>query len=670
MNKLYQETSPYLLQHATNPVHWLAYNNSSLTLAKQTNKLIIISIGYSTCHWCHVMEHESFENREVADLMNQHFVSIKVDREEMPDIDAFYMKSVQLMTNQGGWPLNVVCLPDGRPIWGGTYFSKEKWCDALTQLSALYQSKPNTALEYAEQLHQGISVLSAAPSLVTENNFDFAPLLDKWKKSFDWEYGGYSRTPKFMMPTNLLFLQNYGLLKEDTSLLEYVDLTLTKMAWGGLFDTIEGGFSRYSVDDRWHIPHFEKMLYDNAQLLQVYADAYKRTQNTLYKEVIEKTIQFIETNWKNNYGGYYSAYDADSLNAKGQLVEGEFYVWTIDELEAIISTNFDIFSTLYNINSFGYWEDEKYVLIQNNSIEAIAKYYNKSTDEIHQLKQKWEQELLTYRIKRKHPRIDNKALLSWNAMYITGLLDSYTALSEPTYLTRAKTLFSFIQIHLMDNETQELYHNFINGNKTPIKAYFDDYAFFIQACIQLYECTAEESYLRIAKQQTDYCLDNFFDENAMFFFLNAKTQAYVTRIFETEDNVIPSSNAIMCINLLKLGVLFENNYYTKLAKTMNGTMCSQVDYPSAYSHWLLANLYIEHPQELTIVANDALELSLNLRKENITHSFIFPVQTESSIPYLSKYTINQTVNSQYYLCTNSTCLKPENNPSFLTNHKL
>lgn len=262
MNLLHLESSPYLLQHANNPIYWKAWNKETLTRAEQEDKLIIISIGYSTCHWCHVMEKESFENQEVADIMNQHFISIKVDREELPHLDNFYMKAIQIMTKQGGWPLNVVCLPDGRPIWGGTYFKKEAWMDSLAQLHRLYIEKRDTVLDFATQLQEGISILSQAPIAQEESRFNTDLVLENWKKSFDWEYGGYTRAPKFMMPTNLIYLQKKGVLHRDQQLLEYIDLTLTRMAWGGLFDTVEGGFSRYSVDHKWHIPHFEKMLYD------------------------------------------------------------------------------------------------------------------------------------------------------------------------------------------------------------------------------------------------------------------------------------------------------------------------------------------------------------------------------------------------------------------------
>lgn len=307
MNELHTETSPYLLQHASNPVHWKAWNSATLEQAQKENKLIIISIGYSACHWCHVMEHESFENEEVASLMNTHFVNIKIDREERPDIDAIYMKAVQIMTGQGGWPMNIVALPNGKPIWGGTYFKKADWTNSLEKLQELYINNLQTILDYAEQLATGIHTISM-PILEKPNIHKecIEELIQKWTKSFDWEYGGMARAPKFMMPTNYEFLLRYGFQNHNQNILDFVYLTLTKMAYGGLFDTVGGGFSRYSVDLKWHIPHFEKMLYDNGQLVTLYANAYKLKQNPLFKEVIEKTLFFVEKEWLTPEGCFYA----------------------------------------------------------------------------------------------------------------------------------------------------------------------------------------------------------------------------------------------------------------------------------------------------------------------------------------------------------------------------
>lgn len=655
MNELKHTSNPYLKQHATNPIHWKSWSPAVFEHAKAQNKLVIVSIGYSTCHWCHVMEEESFTNLDVAEQMNQHFISIKVDREEHPDVDSYYMKAVQLMTKQGGWPLNVVCLPDGRPIWGGTYFPKQTWLDSLGQLAKLYQNKPESTLDFAEKLQEGIYIMGLAPVANEEHRFNLELVLDKWKLSFDLEHGGYQRAPKFMMPTNLLYLQKYGDLKRDKALLHYVDLTLTHMAWGGVFDVIEGGFSRYSVDFKWHIPHFEKMLYDNAQLLSVYSDAYKRTQNPLYLEIITKTIRFIQTHWVSELGGAYSALDADSLAVDGTNKEGAYYVWTEADLRHILGSDFDLFAQVFNINDYGYWEEGNFVLIQNKSLVSIAAANNIDVFDLQQRKQKWEHLLVQERNQRPMPLLDDKIISSWNAMLITGLLDAYSASGNASYLQQAERINQYITTHLFDEE-KGLFHS-SHLQKVQTLGYLDDYAFYIQALLRLFEHTAKQAYIWEAKRLMDLSLDLFLDEKSKFFYFSQEQHAdLLLRSIETEDNVIPSSNAIMCQNLLHLGVVFEHRYYTELAQNMLEIMQSHLDYPSAYSQWLLAMLYAESPAELAVVGKNAREDSLRIQANLISKSFIFPIDEPSTIPYFEKYTINTT--TQYYLCENKHCLTP------------
>ncbi len=655
MNELHLTSNPYLQQHQTNPVFWKLWSEKTIQQAQQENKLIIVSIGYSTCHWCHVMERESFTDNEVAQVMNDNFISIKVDREEHPDVDAHYMKAVQLMTKQGGWPLNVVCLPNGKPIWGGTYFPKKTWIDSLLQLNELYKNKPEAAVEFAKKLDQGVYIMGLAPEKNEEKRFNKDILIENWKKSFDYEFGGYQRAPKFMMPTNLLYLQKLGVLDNDKSLLQYIDITLTRMAWGGIFDVVEGGFSRYSVDFKWHVPHFEKMLYDNAQLLSVYSDAYKRTANSLYKEIIEKTIKFITTNWITPEGASYSALDADSMDKNGQQKEGAFYVWTKEDLENILGDDFFAFSEVFNINDFGYWEENNYVLIQNQPINELAAKLNLTAETLVQKKQNWENKLFIERKKRATPFLDNKIITAWNAQLITGLLDAYSATKNTNYLAQAKNIQQYIQRYLF-NEENGLLHSSHN-NKATILGYLDDYAFYIQALINLYEHTAQTQYLEEAKQLLDNTLDLFLDIKSSFFYYNQEKQAkHITRSFETEDNVIPSSNAVLCMSLLKLSILFENEYYSAIAHQMLATITSQIDYPSAYSHWLLCLLYTESPAELSVVGKNSLEATLEIRENIICKTFIFPVNSTNSIPYLKKYEVKES--NEYYLCENKHCFTP------------
>lgn len=663
MNDLHNETSPYLLQHANNPVHWKAWNQKSLDFAKENDKLIIVSVGYSACHWCHVMEHETFEDSEAAAVMNQNFVSIKVDREERPDIDAVYMKAVQIMTGRGGWPMNVVCLPDGQPVWGGTYFRKGEWMDTLQQLQQLYRSDPEKMIDYAEKLHHGINSISLVHKPEDAEQFDsstLANLIEKWKKSFDWEFGGYSRAPKFMMPSNYSFLLRYAYQKKDRQLLEFVNLTLTKMAYGGLFDTIDGGFSRYSVDMKWHVPHFEKMLYDNGQLVSLYSDAYKLTKNPLYKEVIEKTLSFVSKELTNRDGGFYSALDADSLTVDNHLEEGAFYVWTKEELKAILKEDFELFSIIFNINEFGFWEEENYVLIQTESLEEIASQYKKDSSELHRKKHEWENLLYAEREKRKKPRLDDKCLTSWNALMLKGFVDAYKALGNKDYLNKALQNASFITENLWAPEGN-LLHSHKDGKNT-INAYLEDYCFVIDAFISLYEATLDEKWLHHSKQLADYCFDHFYDTTTDFFsFTSDIDAALITKHYELEDNVIPASNSVMANNLYKLAIYFDNPYYESTAQKMLGHILPNIDYPSAFSNWLHAFLnFSDENRELAVCGEQALSNILILQKDYLPNIVFSGSDKPSELPFLkSRFEEGKNL---YYVCQNKTCDLPSENP--------
>ena len=659
MNQLSQETSPYLLQHANNPVHWKAWNATSLAEAKEKNSLIIISIGYSACHWCHVMEHESFEDQEVANVMNANFISIKVDREERPDVDAVYMKAIQILSGRGGWPLNVVTLPDGRPIWGGTYFRKADWMETLDQLQQVYHSDPEKVIEYAQKLHQGIQSISIVENLKSETTVkqeDLIPLVEKWKEYFDWEFGGMSRSPKFMMPNNYHFLLRFAFQKNDMKLFDFVNLTLTRMAYGGIFDTVDGGFSRYSVDNKWHVPHFEKMLYDNGQLISLYSDAFKLTKNPLYKEVIKKTLSFVERELMNPEGGFYCALDADSLNPENHLEEGAFYVWTILELKTIIGDDFELFSQVFNINTFGLWEDENYVLIQNKSLKEIAKLNNIDIIILQEKKLIWEENLYINREKRSKPRLDDKCLTSWNGIMLKGFVDAYKALEDENYLLLALQNADFIIKNLWSSEGN-LFHNYKN-KKSTINGYLEDYCFVITAFISLYEVTFNEKWLINAKQLTDYSLEHFYDEKSGFFtFTSNLDEALITTHFETEDNVVPSSNAVMGKNLFLLSIYFENSYYEKVSQRMLQNIIPTVQYPSAYSNWMdLAMHYSEENTELAICGDSALIYSKKINTIYLPNVVLAGTLQVSNLPFLKdRFTANETL---FYLCQNKTCSAP------------
>lgn len=662
MNELNLETSPYLLQHANNPVHWKAWNEKTLALAKKENKLILISIGYSACHWCHVMEHESFENEEVATTMNAHFINIKIDREERPDIDAVYMKAVQIMTGRGGWPMNVVALPDGRPIWGGTYFRKNEWINSLEKLQEIYIQTPETILDYAEKLHEGLQSISIIPKTEATTDFNFEileKLIEKWQKSFDWDFGGMARAPKFMMPTNYEFLLRYAYQTNNSKLLEFVNLTLTKMAYGGLFDTVDGGFSRYSVDIKWHVPHFEKMLYDNGQLVSLYANAYKLTKNKLYKEVVEKTLNFIEKEWLTAEGSFFSALDADSLNKENHLEEGAFYVWTKTELQAILQEDFELFSEVFNVNEFGFWEHENYVLIQNQSLEQIAKQQNIAIETLEQKKKSWEQELYLEREKRSKPRLDDKCLTSWNAIMLKGFVDAYKALNDEKYLKIALQNANFI-IEKLWNADGNLFRTYKNGKAT-INGYLEDYVHVMEASISLYEVTFDEHWLLKTKDLVHHCLDYFYDEKEQFFrFTSRQDSDLITPHFEVEDNVIPAANSVMANVLFKLSIYFENSYFEKISQQMLQHIIPTIDYPSAFSNWLNLLLnFSEQQKEIAICGEKAIEFGLKINQHYFPNAIIAGNKNVSKLPFLeNRFVENETL---LYLCQNRTCQKPTDN---------
>lgn len=662
MNELAAETSPYLLQHANNPIYWKAWKPEILAEALKQDKLIIVSVGYSACHWCHVMEHESFEDNEVAAVMNAHYISIKVDREERPDVDATYMKAVQLMTSQGGWPMNVVLLPDGRPVWGGTYFRKEQWIETLQQLQDLFVTDRDKMEDYAVKLLEGINQLSLLPPNEEETLKDpsaIKPLVEKWAKSFDWDFGGYARAPKFMMPNNYQFLQRYGYQTSTQELLDFTNLTLTRMGWGGLFDTIGGGFSRYSVDMHWHVPHFEKMLYDNGQLMSLYAEAYKATGDTLYKEVIEKTHFFIATELTSPDGAFYSAWDADSFTLTGHKEEGAFYTWEKQDLKDLLSSDFEQFAVVFNINEFGFWENGQYVLIQTTATEELAKEFGITTEALQEKKVHWEKMLYTEREKRHKPGLDDKVLTSWNAIMLKGYADAYKATTDETYLKTALSNAHFICDKLWDSEGH-LWRTYKNGI-AKIKGFLEDYAHTADAFISLYQCTLDEKWLLYAKQLTDYGLEHFYDSKKQFFsFTEIAANQLVAPHYETEDNVIPASNSVIANVLYKLSILFDNAHYEKVALQMLYQMIPVMDYPSAFSNWL--NLWLDlsaQNKELAVCGENAAETIKEINAQYMPHVLVAGTGKDSVIPFLQNRFVKNSL--MFYVCQNKACNLPTDN---------
>lgn len=659
-NELINETSPYLLQHAHNPVNWKAWNDNTLNEAKTSNKLILISVGYASCHWCHVMEHESFEDSLVAQIMNKNFINIKVDREERPDVDQVYMNAVQLMTGSGGWPLNVVALPDGRPVWGGTYFKKEQWMSVLEQISEVYQENPQKLVKYADKLEAGIKSLDVV-SLNT-NDIEFkqefvSNAVNMWSESFDRIKGGTNRAPKFMMPNNLHFLLREAYQNNNTDLQGYVNLTLTKIAFGGVFDHVGGGFSRYSVDDKWHVPHFEKMLYDNAQLVSLYSDAYLITKNPLYKDVVFETLEFVKRELTDTNGTFYSSLDADSTTPSGELEEGAFYVWQEEELKKLLGDDFQHFANYYNINDYGLWEQNNYVLIRKDSDEVFSKKYEISVNEINKKKATWKKLLLKERAKRSRPRLDDKVLTSWNALMLNGYVDAYRVFDDVQFLNTAIKNAEFI-LNTQIKEDGGLYHNFKDGKST-INGYLEDYATVIDAYLSLYENTLDEKWLTTSRNLANYAFDHFFnDTSKMFYFTSDEDTKLVARSTEYRDNVIASSNSIMAKNLLRLSHYFDNEAYAETAKTMLHNVVPEIaEYPSTFSNWLDLMLnYTNNYYEVAIVGTDVTKKIKALNSYYLPNKLIIGSDSENNLPLLqNRYVEGKTL---IYVCVNKACKLP------------
>ncbi|MFM6976216.1 MAG: thioredoxin domain-containing protein [Sphingobacteriaceae bacterium] len=653
-NALLHETSPYLLQHANNPVEWYPWGEEALAKAKAENKLILVSIGYSACHWCHVMEHESFEDEAVAEIMNQHFVCIKIDREERPDIDQIYMYAVQLMTGSGGWPLNCICLPDQRPIYGGTYFRKEDWKKLLLNLAAFWSEKPTEAEDYAVKLTEGIRESEKITFIAQAGEYakaDLEAIYEPWKAYFDWNEGGYNRAPKFPLPNNWQFLLRYGHLMKNEQADAITHFTLQKMAFGGIYDHIGGGFARYSVDNRWHVPHFEKMLYDNAQLVSLYAEAYQQENQELYKSIVYETLDWVSREMTNPSGGFYSALDADS-----EGVEGKFYTFHRSEIEEILGADAKLFCAYYGVSEAGNWaEEETNVLMRSLSDEKFAAQHSLKVEEWQKKLKKCKDQVFSYRDKRVKPGLDDKILAAWNGMMLKGFADAYRVFGETHFLQAAIKNADFIW-RQMRSADGGLFRNFKAGKAT-ITAFLDDYAFVIDGLIALYEATFEEQWLAKAKQLTDYALHHFSDESTgMFFYTSDKGETLIARKQEIMDNVIPGSNSVMANNLFKLGYLFnDQTYLDRSAQQLRNVQPQIKTYGSAYSNW--ANLLLNEVfgvYEIAITGPDYSAKRQEIEKYYIPNKILLG-GSSGSLPLLQDKWGEET---RVFVCRNKTCQLP------------
>lgn len=651
-NDLVHETSPYLLQHAHNPVDWKPWSKQALETAAEENKLVLVSIGYSSCHWCHVMEEETFENEAVAKLMNENFVNIKVDREERPDVDQIYMTAIQLLRGQGGWPLNIITLPDGKPLYGGTYHTTAQWIKILTDISTKYKTNPEEARAYADRLAAGIeevNIIEPSDSAEMLNKNTLTTSISNWKSNWDMEWGGNKGDLKFMLPVNLSFLLDYATITHDAEALSFVKTSLDKMAMGGVYDHIGGGFFRYSTDAYWKIPHFEKMLYDNAQLVSLYSKAYITFKDPLYKTIAEETLEFIEQEMKNPKGGYYAAIDADS---EGE--EGKYYVWTQEELKTVLQKDFDLFREFYGITPKQVWENNSYVIHTLKYRGAFAKEKDLNLSSLNEHISKWQKLLMKARNSRIAPRKDDKIITSWNALLVSGFVDAYKAFHNEEYLQRAIADLEFITNN--SGEKNKLVHSYKKESKK-IPGFLEDYAFLANAALDVYEVTLDTSYLNQAIALNTIVQEDFNDPESGLFVYSAG-ENLISKILKIDDGVIPSPNAVAAHNLFTIGHIMYTIEFTQKAQNMLASIVSQVEEsPSNYAKWNSLLLKTTHPfYEIAVVGDNAKTLVQELHSNAIPNSIIIGSTIKSELPlFQGRFTTKETL---IFVCEEQTCKLP------------
>jgi uncharacterized protein YyaL (SSP411 family) len=641
-NRLIRATSPYLLQHAYNPVDWYEWGNEALTKAKHEDKPILVSIGYSSCHWCHVMERECFENTDIAALMNEFFVCIKVDREERPDIDQVYMEAVQAMGINGGWPLNVFLTPEQKPFFGGTYFPPPTWAQLLTNIHKAFlarRSEINRSAEELTRLLAGSNLSGFKKEKEISFRESLQTIFQNLEKKFDRTHGGLEKAPKFIMPSVWQWLLRYSYLTGNHNALAQVNLTLTKILFGGIYDQVGGGFARYSVDGGWFVPHFEKMLYDNAQLISLYSEAWQLTADDEYRRAVYETTGWLLREMTHPEGGFYSALDADS-----EGVEGKFYTWSHREVTEVLGDEAGKVCAYYNITPQGNWEHGANIPFRTDGIAPPAN--------LAQAKQK----LLDQRNNRIKPGLDSKILSGWNAMIISALTDAYHAFADPAFLNHARKAMAFIENNLID--TGILYRSW-NTVRSPTEGFLEDYAFLIQAYLKLYEATFDQQWVDKAKQFTKKVIADFHDpSDGYFFFSGNAAERLIARKKELFDNVIPASNSVMAQNLLILGQLLDRDAWTSIGKNMvNGMenlILSEPNYMANWGiAWIMANTSIA---EVAFVGARCLELKNEFRKQYHPTALTMGTATTSTLPLLQgKAAPNKTT---IYVCYEKTCKQP------------
>lgn len=656
-NQLIHETSPYLLQHAHNPVDWYPWGEAALQKAKAENKPILVSIGYSACHWCHVMERESFENKQIATLMNEHLICIKVDREERPDVDAIYMESLQAMGVRGGWPLNVFLMPDAQPFYGGTYFPPQNWANLVVSIKRAFDENYDKLQESAEGFTQNMLFkesekygLQADEELVFSEE-ELVTIFNRIRVDFDYEKGGMNRAPKFPMPSIWKFLLRYYATTKDERALQHLGLTLDRLALGGIYDILGGGWTRYSTDEDWKVPHFEKMLYDNGQLVSVYAEAYALTKDHLYKERVAQTIGWLEREMTSPEGGFYSALDADS---EGE--EGKFYIWKKKEIDYLLAEQSEEFNQAFEITEAGNWEHGNNILHLEERLWGVD---NNKWDKMFAV-------LMAERDKRVRPGLDDKILCSWNGLMLKGLVDAYRYINEPEFLRIALNNAHFIKEKMTINvltedgkEARGLWHNYKNGKATLV-AYLEDYASVIDAYTALYQVTFDEQWLKESEMLADYTIANFYDtEDEFFYFTDSQGEELIARKKELFDNVVPASNSIMATNLYNLGLILDRQDLLSISKLMLNKMKKLVLTEVQWlTNWAtLATQFVKPTAEVAIVGAELRNVRAILDQTYAPNKVYVGTAEASDLPLLQQRT-TKNGETMIYVCYDKACQLP------------
>ncbi|MFW9784292.1 MAG: thioredoxin domain-containing protein [Candidatus Heimdallarchaeota archaeon] len=667
-NNLINEKSPYLLQHAKNPVDWYPWGEEAFEKAKQENKPIFLSIGYSTCHWCHVMGHESFEDEEVAELMNNAFISIKVDREERPDIDKIYMTVCQMMTGSGGWPLTIIMTPEKKPFFAGTYFPKTTrfgrigMLDLIKRIETLWKNQQSELITSADQITFRLQNIDQESPGEKFNKSILKKAFRQLSVQFDDENGGFGNHPKFPTPHNLILLLRYWRRTGEKRALEMVEKTLQSMRMGGIFDQIGLGFHRYSTDSIWLVPHFEKMLYDQALIAFAYIEAYQATKNDFYKNTAEEIFTYVLRDMVSPEGGFYSAEDADS---EGE--EGKFYVWSKKELEEILDKEeLDFISNIFNIKEAGNYLEEA---TGKNTGKNILYLKNIPNDNIQEEIEKIRLKLFEVREKRIHPQRDEKILTDWNGLMIAALARGGVVFQEEKYLNAAKDAVEFIFSRLRDSENKIL-HRYKDG-VSEIKGFLTDYAFLIWGLLELYEATFELNYLKQAIKLHKIQMEDYWDENVGgFYFTNQKSEKLLTRQKEIYDGAIPSGNSIAMLNLLRLSYFTGDHELEKKADQLDRVFSEKIKAnPLAYTQFLVAIDFVIGPSYSLVIGGQTNAVDTNQLVEAINRSYVpnkvfILRKTEENPPEIDEYSNfvqffdNLEGKATAYVCINKTCKPP------------